>query len=145
MTDISDLTGDFTTPGGNSTDSSMKWKNIDGEKKRKKYISKRKRDENRENCGKKLKPTPTADPTPTTIPPTLKKDDNVTRVTVSSETRADVIKDDETINSLKTAKRVRQIRKKTPLLNEAQVVRAVKAALNEQPIIILPIFLTKEA
>ena len=48
------------------------------------------------------------------------------------------------INVVKNAQRVRQARKKAPLLNEAQVVRAVRAALNEQPIIILPIFLNQD-
>ena len=48
------------------------------------------------------------------------------------------------INVVKNAQRVRQVRKKTPLLNEAQVVRTIRAALNEQPIIILPIFLNQD-
>ena len=48
------------------------------------------------------------------------------------------------INTVKGVRRVRQVRRKVPLLNEAQVVRAVRAALNEQPIIILPIFLGQE-
>lgn len=82
---------------------------------------------------------------PTTIrnadPPAERPTINIPALIRSKEKTSPVKK---TSNAVKNVQRVRQVRKRVPLLNEAQVIRAVRAALNEQPIIILPIFLNQD-
>ena len=122
----------------------------DKEKRKKKLITKRKRDENKNISPKKAKTTFDVN---TTGAITSTPDNNAAVASTSSqgmknktiaENKPACGRKDVIINTTKPTRRVKRVRKKVPLLNETQMINAVKAALNEQPIIILPIFLGED-
>ena len=113
-------------------------------------ITKRKRDENKNIPPKKAKAMFDVN---TTGAITSTPDNNAAVASTSSqgmknktiaENKPACGGKDVIINTTKPTHRVKRVPKKVPLLNETQVINAVKEALNEQPIIILPIFLGED-
>ena len=103
-------------------------------------ITKRKRDENKNIPPKKAKAMFDVNTTGAITSTPSTSSQGMKNKTIAENKPAcggkDVI-----INTTKPTRRVKRVPKKVPLLNETQVINAVKEALNEQPIIILPIFL----